>query len=126
MAQVSVVDALTEHRMHDAERLVFEYIAMTEGENGRPVPRRVDDLPSVLSAECRALAAAYRAPGAMLLACVADLPVGCVGLKHLPSLGWLELKRRYVRAPARGVGSGRALMLAAHARAARTRSAVST
>jgi len=119
MTPIRIVDALNGHRADDAARLVFEYMAMTEGEAGRPVPRSVDELPAMLSAECRALSGTYRCPGVLLLACVGDEIAGCVGLKHLPSLDCLELKRLYVRPPQRRRGIARALMLQAHAHAAR-------
>ena len=119
MAPIRIIDAFAEHHADDAARLVFEYMAMTEGECDRPVPRSVEDLPAVLSRECRALPATYAPPGVLLLACVADEPVGCVGLKHQPPLDSLELKRFYVRAPHRRRGTGRQLMLEAHAHAAR-------
>ena len=119
MTPTRIIDALAEGRSDAAALLVFEYMAMTQGENGRPVPDSIDELPPVLSAECRALAETYAPPGIMLLACVGDEAVGCVGLEHLPSPNSLNLKRLYVRSPYRRLGAGRALMLEAHAHAAR-------
>jgi ribosomal protein S18 acetylase RimI-like enzyme len=108
-----IVDANASGRTDEAARLVFEYMAMTQGENGLPVPASVDELPPVLSAKCRALSLTYSPPGALFLACVAAEPIGCVGRKHVPRLHILELKRLSVRSSYRGRGAGRALVRAA-------------
>jgi ribosomal protein S18 acetylase RimI-like enzyme len=121
MTATRIVNMLAVGRVDDAARLFFEYMAMTEADSGRTVPASVDELPPVLSAECRTLPQTYAAPGVVLLACVGDEAVGCVGLKHLPRLDSLELKRLYVRPAYRGLGLGGALVRAAHAHAARAR-----
>lgn len=119
MAPIRIIDALAHGLGKQAAHVVFEYMAMTEGECGRPVPRSLDELNPVLAAECGALAATYRTPGVVLLACVGRAVIGCVGLKSLPVHDALEVKRLYVRAPYQRRGAGRALMLAAHEHASR-------
>lgn len=119
MTAMRIVEAHSGDLAPTAANLVFEYMAMTEGECGRAVPTSVDELPASLRAECRSLAETYAAPGVVLLACVGAEAVGCVGLKYLPQLASLEVKRFYVRPAHRGFGFGRALLEAAHAHAVR-------
>ena len=72
-------------------------------------------------AEVTSLPAPYAPPsGCLLLATLADRPVGCVALRAIGP-GAAELKRLYVRRSARGHGIARQLALAAlaHARAQR-------
>jgi GNAT superfamily N-acetyltransferase len=117
--RTEVVDAFTAGRYTDAAELIFEYMAMTEVESGQPAPASLDQLHPLLAAECRSLELTYAPPGVLLLACVADMAIGCVGLKYLPSLDSCELKRLYVRPSHRGHGAARSLLLAAHAHAYR-------
>lgn len=104
-----VLDAIASGRHADATALVFEYMAATQAETGRPVPSDIDQLPAALRTECEDLDAAYRPPGVLLLAYRDRHPIGCVGLKPLPEPGVIEVKRLYVRPAHRG-GIGRVLM----------------
>ena len=102
----------------DARALVFEYMAATVAEtSGRPAPARIEDLPRVLRAECEDLAAAYRAPGTLLLAYAGGTAAGCAGLADRGERT-AEVKRLYVRPVYRRAGIARALMARIHARAA--------
>lgn len=71
------------------------------------------------AAELATLPGKYAPPaGELLLARLADgAPVGCVGLRPLPSPGCCEMKRLYLADAARGTGLGRALTLAIVGRA---------
>ena len=60
--------AATANQLPQAELLVFEYLATTQGERGRTVPATIDQLPGVLHTECVDLAAAYSPPGTLLIA----------------------------------------------------------
>jgi ribosomal protein S18 acetylase RimI-like enzyme len=117
MITVHVLTATADQLPH-AQALVFEYMATTEGEKGQPIPAVIDQLPAVLAAECANLAAAYRDPGALLIAYHHDQPIGCVGLKPCPPEGTIEVKRLYVRPAHRGGGIARLLMHHAHQHAA--------
>jgi ribosomal protein S18 acetylase RimI-like enzyme len=111
MAQgVRIVDGLTAEHLTDAANLIFEYMAMTLGEGGRPVPLAVSQLPGVLRRECEDLAACYASPGALFVAYQDDRPVGCVGLAPGPPPGAVEVRRLFVRPAGRSRGLGRLLM----------------
>jgi ribosomal protein S18 acetylase RimI-like enzyme len=116
-----IVDGLGAGRA-DAQTLVFEYMAATQAEAGRPVPAAISELPDVLRQECENLALVYRKPGTLLVGYVAGRPAGCVGLicnpEHGPA-GTAEVKRLYVRPDYRRDGLARALMLELHQHAAR-------
>lgn len=116
---VSVASAFPAGRDKDARTLVFEYMAATQSETGRPVPASVGELPGVLARECRDLAGVYRPPGTLLIADCDGQPAGCVGLSVRPGQGTAEVKRLYVRPAFRGNGIARALMSHAHDHAAR-------
>jgi hypothetical protein len=75
---ILVLDAITTGRSAEAEALVFEYMAATQAEVGRPLPTDVAELPEVLRTECDNIGSAYRAPGTMLLAYRGRHPIGCV------------------------------------------------
>jgi ribosomal protein S18 acetylase RimI-like enzyme len=109
----TVVDALVTGRITEAMALVFEYMAVTQVEAGRPLPAGVDDLPTVLRDECLDLPTTYGPPGALLLACVDTASVGCVGLRPTVDAGVAEVKRLYVRPTYRRRGIAHALMDAA-------------
>ncbi len=110
--------ALGPAELADARTLVFEYLATTQGERGRPVPVDPDGLPPVLHDEWRALAQTYGEPGFLLLAYDGPDPVGCAGLVPMPSPGTAEVRRLYVRPAHRRGGVARQLMAAVIERAA--------
>ncbi|HWC78807.1 MAG TPA: GNAT family N-acetyltransferase [Pseudonocardiaceae bacterium] len=116
---VTVRQADTEY-WADAAALVFEYLALTQAETGRPRPSGIDELPQVLRHECRHLHHVYRSPGALLLAYQGGQPVGCVGIAAV-SPDSAEIKRLYVRETHRGHRIARSLMDHAHRHAARHR-----
>jgi ribosomal protein S18 acetylase RimI-like enzyme len=108
---------MTAGELADASTLVFEYMATTQGERGRPVPATPDELPPILRAEQADLLAAYRHPGVLLLAYDGPVAVGCVGLKPGPGSGIAAVTRLYVRPAYRGAGVARTLMAAVSDRA---------
>ncbi len=117
-AHLRVLDACTAGRSADATTLIFEYMAATQVEIGRPAPAGVDELPAAMRDECLAPELTYRAPGVFLLAYRDDDLAGCVGLKPLPGTDAMEVKRLYARPAHRG-GIGRILMEHAHQHAER-------
>jgi hypothetical protein len=60
---VTVTSAFPAGRADDAAALVFEYMAATQAENGRPVPANIAELPAVLRRECDSLQDVYRRLG---------------------------------------------------------------
>jgi ribosomal protein S18 acetylase RimI-like enzyme len=118
MALLRVSDALAAGREREAAALVFEYMAATQAETGRPVPDSPDGLPPVLARECRDLAAAYPPPGVLLTARLGRYPAGCTGLAARLPPGTGEIKRLYVRPACRGRGIAVALMSRLHQHAA--------
>lgn len=112
------VRAATESRLSDAQALVFEYLAATQGEAGRSVPDSIHQLPGVLRDECTDLATAYQPPGTLLLAYHDHEPIGCVGLKPMSPPDTIEIRRLYVRPAHRRGGVARRLMQHAHRHAA--------
>ena len=120
MSEVRIVDAMATGRDAEAAAIVFEYLAMTWEEVGRPRPRDVDDLPEALAVECRTLPAYYTAPGAILLAVEGvagdEHLAGCVGLAPLDGATF-EVKRLYVRPQHRRRGLATTLMRTAHTHA---------
>jgi GNAT superfamily N-acetyltransferase len=113
-----IVDAFAAGRGTDAATLVFEYMAATLAEAGRPAPAGTAELPAVLGRELHDLQAAYQPPGVLLIACHHGQAAGCVGLaRH--TAGTAEVRRLYVRPAHRGKGIARALMSTAHQHAAR-------
>ena len=113
LERAEIVDAVATGRVTEAASLVFEYMAITQVEAGRPVPATIAELPTVLRDECLDLPTTYEPPGALLLAFVAAAPVGCVGLRPTGDDGVVEVKRLYVRPAYRRRGIARALMDAA-------------
>jgi ribosomal protein S18 acetylase RimI-like enzyme len=116
---VSIADAIVAGRTDDAAALVFEYLAITQAEMGRPSPAGIGELPPALQRECRDPGAVYRQPGTLLVAYAGGQPAGCVGLmpwSHQPAL---QVRRLYVRPAWRRQGIARALMGQAHHHAAR-------
>lgn len=118
MTSVTVMSAFPAGRGSEATALIFEYMAATQGETGRPVPAGVDDLPAVLRRECVGLQDAYRPPGTLLIADQGGQPVGCVGLAAQPGGRTAEVRRLYVRPARRGYGIAGLLMSHAHHHAA--------
>jgi GNAT superfamily N-acetyltransferase len=119
LTTVTVTSAFPASRGGDAVALVFEYMAATQAENGRPVPSGTAELPAVLRRECSGLQDVYRPPGVCLIADLAGQPAGCVGLAALPGGCTAEVRRLYVRPAHRGNGIARTLMCRAHHHAAR-------
>ena len=119
LATVTVTSAFPASRGGDAAALVFEYMAATQAENGRPVPSGIAELPAVLRRECSSLHDVYRPPGVFLIADLAGQPVGCAGLSALPGGRTAEVRRLYVRPAHHGNGIARTLMSCAHHHAAR-------
>ena len=77
-----IVDALASDRIEDAQAIVFEYLALTQGEAGLPMPQGIADLPPSLQTIHASLAHIHAAPGTLLLAVEADEVLGCVGLSR--------------------------------------------
>ncbi len=119
MTTATVTNAFPAGRSGDAVTLVFEYMAATQAETGRPVPAGVGDLPAVLQRECSSLQDVYRPPGVFLIADFADEAAGCTGLAALPGGRTAEVRRLYVRPAHRGHGIARILMSHTHHHAAR-------
>jgi len=83
------------------------------------VPATIAELPEPLRRECERPERSYTCPGALLVACLADEVVGCVGLRPVRTLpDAIEVKRLYVRPAHRGSGIARALMTCVHDHAA--------
>jgi GNAT superfamily N-acetyltransferase len=120
MTAPRIVNATIANRLDEAAAIVFEYLALTEGEVGRAVPRTPDELPPGLRAEWSSLAARYARPGALFLALQGNEAIGCVGVAPAPradeGTGFVtvEVARLYVRAPHRRRGVAAALMHAVH------------
>lgn len=119
MTTATVLSAFPAARSRDAVALVFEYMAATQAETGRPVPAGIGELPAVLQRECGSLQDVYRPPGVFLIADLGTQPAGCVGLAAVPGGRTAEVKRLYVRPAHRGNGIARTLMSHAHDHAAR-------
>lgn len=105
---LSLADADTSALVEAARELVAEYAAL---------PHAAPRWPTA-AAEIAALPAPYVPPaGALLVATLDDMPVGCGALLALePTIA--EIKRVYVRPAARGRGVGEAITRALVARAA--------
>lgn len=88
MPSVRIVDGLAAGHRSDAADLVFEYMAATQAEAGRPVPVSISQLPPVLRRECEDLAACYARPGGLFIAYREGQPTGYVGLTPGP-FTWL-------------------------------------
>lgn len=115
-----IVDATIANRLDEAAAIVFEYLALTEAEVGRTVPRTPDELPPTLRAVWSSLAEHYARPGALFLAVQGNAAIGCVGVAPVPladsgtDFSTVEVTRLYVRVPYRRRGVAAALMHAVH------------
>ncbi len=116
-----IVDALPSDRIEQARAIVFEYLALTQGETGLPMPQGIADLPPPLRTIHASLAHIHAAPGTLLLAVETDEVLGCVGLSrsNLTAPTDAMVQRLYVRAPHRRRGVARMLMGALHEHARR-------
>jgi ribosomal protein S18 acetylase RimI-like enzyme len=114
-APLRLHSALDSPMRDKAVDILFEYMAMTQGENGYPVPDSIADLPASLRRECEQPERSYAFPGELIAACIADDVVGCVGLRPLARMpGTVEVKRLYVRPSHRRCGIARSLMASVH------------
>jgi GNAT superfamily N-acetyltransferase len=117
---VHVVDALETGRLGTAHDLTFEYLAMTEGEAGRPVPQDIQALPAPLRTVLHTLASSHEPPGALLLALAGDddrdTAMGTVAMRRsaLTRPTDAVVQRLYVRPQYRRGGIATALMAATH------------
>jgi GNAT superfamily N-acetyltransferase len=116
MTAPRIVDATTTDRLDEAAAIVFEYLALTEAEVGRTMPRTPDELPPALRAVCSSLATHYARPGALFLAVQDNAAIGCVGVTPAPTADGqtVEVSRLYVRTPYRRRGVAAGLMHAVH------------
>ena len=118
---MDIVDGLTTAWLAQTRAITFEYLALTQGEAGLPVPQDIADLPEPLRDVLDSLAQRHARPGALLLAVSGDAVCGTVAMQR----SWLTVdtdavvQRLYVPQAFRRGGVGRALMLAVHAIAAR-------
>jgi hypothetical protein len=94
---VRVVDALADGLRAAALDILFEYLSISLPLIGLPVAHAAAELPLSLRTECTEPDSSYAKPGALLVACVADEVVGCVGLRPMRKAGAVEVKRLYVR-----------------------------
>lgn len=120
MTQARIVHALATGRAEQALAIIFEYLALTQGEAGFPVPQGIGDLPPALRAVYESLEERYREPGALLVAMVDDRVCGCVAIvgSDVTERTDALVQRLYVRAPFRRQGLARQLMQAVHTHAA--------
>ena len=119
MTAPRIIDATSANRLDEAAAIVFEYLAMTEGEVGRPVPRTPEELPPGLRPVVESIGTHYRRPGAVFLAVQGDATIGCVGVVPVAEAGagTVEVSRLYVRAAHRRRGIAASLLRSAHAHA---------
>jgi len=96
---LQILEASTPAQIDNVRALFREYQAQL------PAPLRFPDQ------EWVNLPGEYAAPeGALLVATVAGLPAGCVGLRSFPIAGASEMKRLYVRPGFRGYRLGKTLV----------------
>jgi Acetyltransferases len=121
MPGIDIVDALATGQLDQARDIAFEYLALTQGEAGLPVPQDIAALPEPLRVALDSLEQRHVPPGALLLALSGDAVCGTVALQR----SWLTrttdavVQRLYVREPYRRCGIARELMATVHAIAAR-------
>jgi len=121
MPPVHIVDALATGRVDAAREVTFEYLALTQGEAGLPLPQDISGLPAPLRGVLDMLEQRHAAPGALLLALNEDTVCGTVALARssLTHTTDAVVQRLYVRAAYRHHGIARELMAAVHAIALR-------
>ena len=108
---VQVVDALATGRLEAALDITFEYLAVTEGEAGRPVPQHIQDLPAALRAVLDTLGSSHGSPGAVLLALHGEQVLGTVAMRQTSTRPTdAVVQRLYVRPSHRRRGVARLLM----------------
>jgi hypothetical protein len=79
---LDIVDALLADRIATARAITFEYLALTQGEAGLPVPQDIAGLPGPLRAVLDTLAERHAPPGALLLAQAEDAVCGTAALSR--------------------------------------------
>jgi ribosomal protein S18 acetylase RimI-like enzyme len=121
MPHLDIVDALLADRIATAQAITFEYLALTQGEAGLPVPQDIAALPGPLRAVLDTLAERHAPPGALLLAQEEEAVCGTVALcrSRLTVETDAVVQRLYVRADHRHRGIARELMAHVHAVALR-------
>jgi hypothetical protein len=60
---VQIVDALATGRLQEARDITVEYVSLTQGEAGLPVPQGIAELSAALRAVVDTLEDRYRPPG---------------------------------------------------------------
>jgi ribosomal protein S18 acetylase RimI-like enzyme len=118
---LDIVDALLTGRIAAARAITFEYLALTQGAAGLPVPQDIAALPGPLRAVLDTLAQRHAPPGALLLAQDEESVCGTVALSRsrLTAETDAVVQRLYVRADYRHRGIARELMAQVHAVALR-------
>jgi GNAT superfamily N-acetyltransferase len=121
MPLIAIVDAIATGRLRLARELSFEYVAMTQGEAGFPVPQDFEALPTQLRDLLASLRERHAPPGALLLAMADDQVCGTVAMRrsHVTRPTDALVERLYVRDSARRRGIARALMATVEGIAAR-------
>lgn len=114
-----IVDGLATGRLNEVRRQLSDYVAATRAELDWLPLDGPEDLPEELVRELEEPASVYPPPGSVFLAFQGTDAIGCVGLRPVDELTG-EIKRLFVRPDHRQGGAARALMAAAHQRAAAT------
>lgn len=109
---MDIVDGLATRWLAQAQAIAFEYLALSQGEAGFPVPQHIAALPVPLRTVLDSLKRSHATPGALLLAVSGEAVSGTVALQR----SWLTVgtdavvQRLYVRQAFRRRGGARALM----------------
>jgi GNAT superfamily N-acetyltransferase len=116
MASVVIVDAVATGRLRLAVDLSFEYMALTQGEAGLPVPQDFEALPAPLRETLSSLRQRHAPPGCLLLALHDEQVCGTVAMRPSPLTRPTDalVERLYVRESMRRQGAAAALMSAVH------------
>src|SRR5688572_12611936 len=106
MPLIAIVDAIATGRLRLARELSFEYVALTQGEAGFPVPQDFEALPTQLRDLLESLRERHASPGALLLAMADDQVCGTVAMRrsHATRPTDALVERLYVRDSARRRG----------------------